>query len=108
MSTPRRLAPRSIGTPTMSTRSTGESVVLTASLLRFKEVEHPHADYGRLQEPCCAAIEPTPMLRATLLAAIALSVVASPPAPALAYLPPPLAHLNRDMRSLARQVPAAI
>ncbi|HXO17863.1 MAG TPA: serine hydrolase [Candidatus Dormibacteraeota bacterium] len=48
------------------------------------------------------------MLRATLLAAIALSVVVSPPAPALAYLPPPLAHLNRDMRSLARRVPAAI
>jgi len=45
--------------------------------------------------------------RATFLAAIVLSVAASL-APALAYLPPPIASLNRDVRTMARRVPAAI
>lgn len=45
--------------------------------------------------------------RATALCAFAFCLIAST-VPALAYLPPPFAHLNRDVRSLARHVPGAI
>src|ERR1700729_48404 len=109
MSTPRRLAPKSIGTPMMSTRSTGENVVLTPGPASFRRSRAPARGWARLQELRCAANEPTTMLRhPAFLAAIALSVAAVPVAPPLAYLPPPLAHLNRDVRTLARRVPAAI
>jgi beta-lactamase class A len=44
----------------------------------------------------------------TPLAAFALWISIIAPAPALAYLPPPLAGLNHEIRSLARHLPAAI
>jgi beta-lactamase class A len=46
--------------------------------------------------------------RATLLASVALLAGVTSPVPVLAYLPPPLAQLNADVRSMARRVPAAI
>ncbi len=46
--------------------------------------------------------------RATLSATLALCAVAASFSPAFAYLPPPLAALNRDVRVAARHVPAAI
>jgi beta-lactamase class A len=46
--------------------------------------------------------------RAALVAAFALGLAFAPSAPAQAYLPPPLASLNNEVRSLARHVPAAI
>ncbi len=46
--------------------------------------------------------------RATPLAAFALLVGIISPATALAYLPPPLAGLNHEFRSLARRLPASI
>jgi beta-lactamase class A len=48
------------------------------------------------------------MMRVALVAAFALSVVAASIAPALAYLPPPMERLSRDMRTLARHAPGAI
>jgi beta-lactamase class A len=48
------------------------------------------------------------MLRcAGFLLAFALSLALTPIVPALAYLPPPLAHLNSAVRTLARHLPAA-
>ncbi len=46
--------------------------------------------------------------RVASLCALALGAALLAPAPALAYLPPPFARLNRDVRMLARHVPAAI
>jgi beta-lactamase class A len=46
--------------------------------------------------------------RAACVAAFALSAAFTLSAPARAYLPPPLASLNHDMRRLARHLPAAI
>jgi beta-lactamase class A len=46
--------------------------------------------------------------RAAFLCALAFCAIIVPAAPALAYLPPPLARLNHDVRTLARRVPAAI
>jgi beta-lactamase class A len=48
------------------------------------------------------------LARAAALCAFASCSVLLSAAPALAYLPPPLASLNREVRSLARRVPAAI
>jgi beta-lactamase class A len=49
------------------------------------------------------------MLRSSaLLPAIAFSLAVAATAPALAYLPPPMAHLNSDVRNLARRTPGAI
>ncbi len=47
------------------------------------------------------------MRPAAALAALALWIGIISPAPVLAYLPPPLAGLNREVRSLARHLPAA-
>ncbi|HEX3670106.1 MAG TPA: serine hydrolase [Candidatus Cybelea sp.] len=50
-----------------------------------------------------------PMVRlAAPLVAFALWISIVSPAPALAYLPPPLVGLNHELRSLARHLPAAI
>jgi beta-lactamase class A len=46
--------------------------------------------------------------RAASLLALALSIGVTSIAPARAYLPPPFASLNHDVRTLARRVPAAI
>jgi beta-lactamase class A len=46
--------------------------------------------------------------RAALLCALVLAAVRASTAPAFAYLPPPLARLNHDVRTLARHVPGAI
>ncbi|HLY03994.1 MAG TPA: serine hydrolase [Candidatus Cybelea sp.] len=46
--------------------------------------------------------------RAALLCALVLFAVRASAVPALAYLPPPLARLNHDVRTLARHVPGAI
>lgn len=46
--------------------------------------------------------------RAALIAAFGLSVAVTSVAPAFAYLPPPMATLNREVRTLAKRVPAAI
>ena len=64
---------------------------------------------ARKEEPDREGIEATAMVRraASLLACALWAGIASI-APARAYLPPPLARLNRDVRSLARRVPAAI
>jgi len=43
-----------------------------------------------------------------LFAAVAFSLAAASVAPAFAYLPPPMARLNTEVRTLARRVPAAI
>lgn len=46
--------------------------------------------------------------RAACVAAFALSLAVTSGVPARAYLPPPLASLNHDVRRLARHLPAAI
>jgi len=56
-----------------------------------------------------AQIEAAAMFaRAAWVAALLLTAGIASTAPARAYLPPPIARLNRDVRTLARHVPAAI
>jgi beta-lactamase class A len=60
------------------------------------------------QELLGAQIESRPMFRrAASLAAFALLLGITCAAPARAYLPPPLAHLNQQLRSMARHMRAA-
>lgn len=69
----------------------------------------PRSGDLREQESRRARIEVIVMVRrAASLVAFALSAVTLFTSPALANLPPPIAALNRDMRVVARHVPAAI
>jgi len=68
----------------------------------------PRCDAAR-QEPERGRIEWAAMFaRAASLAALVLLAEITAIAPARAYLPPPIAHLNRDVRNLARHAPGAI
>jgi beta-lactamase class A len=61
------------------------------------------------QEECRKQIEAAVMSRrAASLLAFALGTVFTSLAPARAYLPPPFARFDRDVRTLAQRVPAAI
>jgi len=64
---------------------------------------------GVRQEPERVRSELAAMFaRAPSLAALALLAEIVAIAPARAYLPPPIVHLNHDVRNLARRLPAAI
>lgn len=61
------------------------------------------------EERRCSPNETVSMLlRAPRVAAFVFLAAFASTAPALAYLPPPLERLDRDVRSVARHVPAAI